>query len=370
MSAILVSEPRFQDYHHAQFNLAFLEMLYYASDSKDGDILFCSAQSYQKVMREHATFYEKKTFWTDFQMDFPKTKSSLLRNPFIEYFILRQICKLTEQKAVESIFLTSCNPFLIMVAIVLYLLGFIKAHVYFVIHGELDKYIKNPVSRFWWANLQHFTPNKFKYILLCPCILEELQKEYKDFNSKHIIAIEIPYCSPPIEKLATTYQQRHIINLGYIGNIAEYKSQADLSKISDTLKQNPKYQITFTKAFGENRYVPIETMAKIIQDMDFFLFVGSSRYRFSASGSILDGITFGIPGFFLASPLVHYYTKKFGEIGLVFDTKDELINFLMTIETTFILSKRTKIVKNIINIQNQFSPKQIASQFRNHLVKH
>ena len=75
--------------------------------------------------------------------------------------------------------------------------------------------------------------------------------------------------------------------------------------------------------------IPRDILEKRIEDLDFILYLYPiTSYKIMASGAILDALSFKRPIIALRNDYFSYIFEKFGEFGYLFDSLEDIINFL------------------------------------------
>jgi hypothetical protein len=80
---------------------------------------------------------------------------------------------------------------------------------------------------------------------------------------------------------------------------------------------------------------------------DFFLFLPSDDYSLQASGALLDLVVAATPAIGIKTAFGAELATILGEFGFFFDTPDELVSFMTTVDRDFLLRRRAEFQRNL-----------------------
>ncbi|MEJ5055157.1 hypothetical protein [Sphingobacterium sp. MYb382] len=118
--------------------------------------------------------------------------------------------------------------------------------------------------------------------------------------------------------------------------------------------------------FSSNGMLSRDEFNKRIENFDFIVFLYPiNTYKFTASGAIMDAIDKRIPILALRNDYFSYIFEKYGEIGYLVDTLDELVGVIYSLKD----DKAYLTASNFEEIQLLLSPKALSTTLREKLVE-
>jgi len=87
-------------------------------------------------------------------------------------------------------------------------------------------------------------------------------------------------------------------------------------------------------------------------------------YRLRASAAFLDALAFGKPGIYLRNPYIEYYFQKFGDIGYLCNSADEVEATAREICRSFPTERYQEQSNNCVRAAKTLQPEIIANDFR------
>lgn len=213
-----------------------------------------------------------------------------------------------------------------------------KKKMYFFLHG-MDKLEQKNKGIYKYMNFFFKFKNKkekHKYVVLGENIKENLIKIFPKMKEQ-IFSIDHPYS---FEKKYEYKNINNILNLGTIGITSKEKGLNNIFKFIE--KINEKYNF---KHIGKsidnipdrfNKYFPYKDdlleknkFEKEILNLDYILILyPKDSYKLTASGVYFDCIKYNKPLLGLKNEYFEYMFKKYGEIGKLFESIDEIIEYL------------------------------------------
>ena len=212
-----------------------------------------------------------------------------------------------------------------------------KKEIYFFLHG-MDKLEQENKGIYKYMNLFFKLRNqkeKHKYIVLGKNIKENLIEIFPNMKEQ-FFSIDHPYS---FEKKYEYKDINKILNLGTVGIISQEKG---LNNIFKFIEKNKKYNFKhigksvseipnkFRKYFPyKNDLLEKDKFEEEILNLDYILILyPKNSYRLTASGVYFDCIKYNKPLLGLKNEYFEYMFKKYGEIGKLFESIDEIIEYL------------------------------------------
>ncbi|HEX9656976.1 MAG TPA: glycosyltransferase [Bacteroidota bacterium] len=87
-------------------------------------------------------------------------------------------------------------------------------------------------------------------------------------------------------------------------------------------------------------------------------------YRLRASAAFLDALAFGKPGIYLRNPYIEHYFERFGDIGYLCNSTDEVEDTAREICRSFPRERYHVQMTNCVRAANTLTPEMIATDFR------
>lgn len=188
----------------------------------------------------------------------------------------------------------------------------------------------------------------FHFIVLGDNMKKYISSIISTNNTKRFYSIDHPYirvqASIPNSMID---ESNHIIKFGIISLIKEGRGLNNLNtllsyKIPETIKlfpiskisgfYNDPYQIINKTLNPNNELLPSETYLSNIQLMDYILMLyDTNGYKLTASGSILEAIWNEKPIIALSNEYFKYLFEKYGEMGVLCDSVEELHSSIISI---------------------------------------
>lgn len=236
------------------------------------------------------------------------------------------------------------------------LMSFGKANrIFDVCHNEMEnidkKYVRTNINKFMYAYLHTFfckmrIGKRFKFILLS----ERMAKYFRSFiperNHHAITWMDHPYIRSEIEggKVNLTVL-RDGVKVGIPGYISPSRGLNELKAVLGVL-ENPNVNIYSISVVSEHidspHFIMLNNMGKLlpfaeyvscVKKMDaLILLYQHGSYRLTASGAILEAIWNKKPIFAIENEYFSYLFEKFGALGKLFRSAEELGEYLNTLD--------------------------------------
>ena len=224
-------------------------------------------------------------------------------------------------------------------------------------HGEMEFLIENrpsfgPFNRFTFYLGKCFFLNKkirieqnIKFVVLGDSILKNV-KEILPLNiSKSFITMDHSYFFKKDDIIKEKVIKTENIKIGTVGLFYRLKGADDFCKLVSSMNnKNIEFSITGKILYDVRKLqelgvslpenlgkdvIPRDILEKRIEDLDFILYLYPiTSYKIMASGAILDALSFKRPIIALRNDYFSYIFEKFGEFGYLFDSLEDIINFL------------------------------------------
>ena len=224
-------------------------------------------------------------------------------------------------------------------------------------HGEMEFLIENrssfgPFNRFTFYLGKCFFLNKkirieqnIKFVVLGDSILKNV-KEILPLNiSKSFITMDHSYFFKKDDIIKEKVIKTENIKIGTVGLFYRLKGADDFCKLVSSINNKSiEFSITGKILYDVRKLqelgvslpenlgkdvIPRDILEKRIEDLDFILYLYPiTSYKIMASGAILDALSFKRPIIALRNDYFSYIFEKFGEFGYLFDSLEDIINFL------------------------------------------
>lgn len=179
-----------------------------------------------------------------------------------------------------------------------------------------------------------------KYFVLGESIKKNLLKIFPNLSDK-LFSIDHPYTFLTEEETNKLQQNEKKIKIGTIGLASLKKGFLDYIYISNCLKQD-KFECYHIgkisnynpndlkiKIPSNNKVLSNEEYKKYILELDCILyFYPKNSYKLTASGAIFDALKYNKPLIAIRNDYFQYIFDKVGDIGYLFDTKEDMLSFL------------------------------------------
>lgn len=326
---------------HLPFNEGFIRVL--ATNYPMHKILFAANGEHVENLNGRLTDIDNVSFYPILQMKY-LTKGSL-HNPIFGTLAARKAIKTCERLAkdhvVESFCFLGFNSFLLLKLMKL-CKHETEIDINLILHNDLsanfDWRSKNPFIKAFdlRTSLTLNMPNNLNIVVLELGIRESLLEIYPNLK-KNIKLLEHPILSSDCNA-GKPFDQTNI-KIGFVGHCSKNKG---FNTFLDIAKRYQSNVVTFY-AIGQKESgssddnfdalertpslssVPRDEYVKLVADMDIICLPVSTGYNFVASGSVLDAISNSKPVFILNNNSYRAMQDKYGEVGILFDSKENMI---------------------------------------------
>ena len=380
---IVICEPQFWGFQHAQVNAALIGAVADAFQ-EEGLLFFAEAEHIRYVKnildansivvryRETAIPPRRLQNYQRFVPDF-----RLCRNVFHSAH---------KKHANAIIFFSVTSPCLISIKALLRSYRDIVCLV--VPHDILQDVTKAPppLPRFFWFPrwISFGNTHRLRYVVPGPRIEERL-KQYVPRVSRYVSSIDLPYFFS--DDVSPEPFADDAIRFGSYG-IGSFEKGTDMffGLAEEVQSAKTTYKPTFTligyvrderlKAMPHSAVntpsldVPWDQEAyeKYSRCIDYALFFyRPDAFELRASATILDAFSFLKPIIALKSPLSEYYFKKMGDIGYLCENYKAMRDTVLDILEIMPIDRYRQQQENILTQRVQFSPAGVSAQFRSML---
>lgn len=258
----------------------------------------------------------------------------------------------------------------------------LKKEIIMFRHGSLEMLITNSNGKGLIYKIENQLTKKFffnqnlkiskhlHFFVLGDIILKNLSNLLTQDKLKQFHSIDHPYGFDKDLTFASI-KKSNKLNLGTIGVFNEHKGGGLLIKLAQIFKTQGYNDIAFSitgKIDTEiekllelgieipinrgNEMISIEEMKQRINKLNFILFFyNSETYKLTASGALFEAINMRKPIIALRNDYFEYIFSKFGKIGYLVDSVDEMATLIERIY----LNNEKQISIDFENIQNMLS---------------
>ena len=250
-----------------------------------------------------------------------------------------------------------------------------KKHINFIFlcHGEME-FIEKTKGKGVFAHLFslylkflfcHLNIKKnYRFILLSEKMADYLRERIKEKNRDKIYGMDHCYLRPSQSQTSNLIQFQGI-KLGLIGAISPSRGLSSLKEFLSKL-DNPFINIYAISTISEhiesrnliyinnsNKRLPYNEYNNYTNEMDGYLFFYNiDSYKYTASGALLDSIWNEKPVFALKNHYFEYMFNKYGNMGFLANSIDELVDYICSINKSDLL----KYKKQFLFVKEKLTP--------------
>lgn len=187
----------------------------------------------------------------------------------------------------------------------------------------------------------------------------------QDISNK--IVITVPGIVAPRKN--QRYLQELLLDLSSIKNIEE----KCLFKFAGRILGADFYNIFKNCSFIDKTAFPTDKLSfehrnSLITECNYTLYTYSKdSYKLIASGAFIDSINFEKPIIAIKNNYIEYYFKKYGDIGYLCDSYDELKEIVLNLIENVDINRYNQQIQNIKTIKNMENIAQISNFLRKEL---
>lgn len=373
---IIIFEPQCYGFQHVPFNSAFIRVI--QSVYKGKEVLFMGEEEHISLIKDHLGLYSD-----DEKLNFREIKEIQRNGPIISKFIkefklYKKAFETAKELNADKLYFSSVTKLGI---IAIKMLTFIfEVDVFVVPHAVLEDFVSDKLLRIAFSR---FKSRKLKYLVLGDSIKNNLLAVLPIMR-EYIISIDHPYIY--IKHNEQEHNNEENIKLAFLGvghkqkGIEAYLHIANkimddpnLSKRANFIVNGHVPDITIANSLLENNIKIIGnnnpiSMAEYIKNglnIDYAVFLhDKDSYSLRASGVFFDAVNFCKPIISTKNSFIEHYFKKYGDIGYLCETKEEMVDIIESILLNGSIEKYEQQVGNIISLRNDLSIESIAEKLK------
>lgn len=369
---------------HVPFDSAFIEMLKMIFHD---DVCFYSEEEHIKNISKNChceVEYRKRKF-------FEKKRGLYIFLKEVVEFINFLIINKEAKKDGRAIFILAAfavnNIFIRM-----YRTFEHKIPLYIVLHGELE-YMREERKRnliffgwLWKVLLNNIYVKNTKYIVLGDSIKRELVEKFGDDISKSIISLDHPYVYGDDDNLLGNNNLDKPIRIGSVGEALLAKNSQYIFEIAKRFYKEINNNDVNFEIIGRmeegvrilaNDYVDYsrtndlldeKMFAKKVTQINYMIFFyNDEHYTLSASGAFFDAVKYEKPIISLKNKFFEEYFLRYGDIGYMCDSLDEINKCIAQIITGDEKDRYIRQCKKLKKMKKDLSLKNIGERLKQSL---
>ena len=260
-----------------------------------------------------------------------------------------------------------------------------KNNIYIMCHNEMEGIDKKEntayvnkvfIDPFLRVSFRHINiPSRFHFILLSSFMEKYFKSRVSERNKKNIFSIDHAYIRPFVDcSLADKSKSNELL----VGVPAAINKDRGLNVLKEVLKKKIADSVLiqsisfitekidsphFASLNETGRLLPFEEYNRFINKMDILLFLyDKGSYKLTASGAILEAIWNQKPIIALHNYYFDYIFEKFGDLGFLCDSIDELVNKIN--EIALDREILTHFSENLKNAKEALLPQNVKKQLK------
>lgn len=273
------------------------------------------------------------------------------------------------------------NPFYAII-LIQWLLPLKKNRIFAMCHSEMEHLNKNTkygisltfhvfLLRFMFKHMK--LSKRFTFMVLSSDMAEFLRGIVAQKNRNRIDWIDHCYMRPKITEAEVLLLPNEHFKIGIPGAINKTRGLEELNVVLNNINRNDVriYNISFTTDTISNEHyihlndtgklLPFETYQAYIRQMDaVILLYKKDSYKLTASGAFLEAIWNEKPIIAISNHYFRYIFRKFGDIGILAESAEELANIISKINP----SDFQFYITNIRKAKEALLPKNVEGQLR------
>jgi hypothetical protein len=390
---IVICEPHFRGFGHAQFNAALVCSV--AEAFPEEELIFCAEREHLNHVKWIADAHVVTVRFVEVELPDRALREEQRgrRLPFTalleELTLYRRLFRLADKnRASQLVFCTAAHRN-DLVIIKMMLRRFSQIACFVVLH-DLQNKISTPQPKRLTLEVLSYrhwllagNTAKIHYLLPGPPpLMEQGLKNYLPRLHNCISPIDIPYVFA--DSAGTEPFKDDIIHFGFYGHASLRKGADIFFKLADEISATrTKYRPIFVligdirdEQLKEMRHTSVnipalnapltqEEFDKYSKRIDYALFFHvASAYELNGTAAMLDAFSHLKPIIALKTPLSEYYFNKMGDIGYLCQSYNDAKGAVMEILEKKPLDRYRAQQENILKQRDQFSPAGIAPKLR------
>lgn len=375
---LIVYEPICCGLEHSQFNASFLETLHHAFP--DQSIVFVGEELHLSHVQSQLPE------WTGNAIKFKslniperqlKSHKRLMQD-FKNAFEVLGICKNHKSQA---IILTSCRETVLICLAFTFLIARQRLAKYSIVHMEMKRITRrshNPIRRAldFASSLSFGAKIGIQYWVLEESIRTEVLK-YLPQTENHLRVLPHPI----VQRSANSKTEyRSPIKLGFLGMATKRKGFDVFSRVAKKAGDYGCYKCYVIGRSNEidtqlqsdlfaqgpfREYLPHDKYKQLTSEIHYIcVFLDPVRYNLSASGTLLDALSFRKPIIALNIPIVENLFNQYGDIGFLCNDESQIDRVLEELSNNINNDRYNTQVQNIKSIVQDRSPCTLAKIIR------
>jgi hypothetical protein len=390
---IVICEPHFRGFGHAQFNAALVALV--AEAFPEEGLIFCAEREHLNQVKQGLDTRVATVRFIEVELPDRALREEQRgrRLPFAalleELALYRRIFRLADKNRASQIVLCTAAHRNDLVIIKVMLTRFAQISCLVVLH-DLQNKISTPQPKRLtpqFLSYRHWllagNTSKIHYLLPGPPpVMERGLKNYLPRLHNYISPIDIPYVFA--DSAGCEPFKDDVIHFGFYGHASLRKGADIFFKLADEVSSTrTKYRPFFVligdirdEQLKEMRHASInipslnapltqEEFDKYSKRIDYaFFFHVASAYELNGTAAMLDAFSHLKPIIALKTPLSEYYFNKMGDVGYLCQSYNDAKGVVMEILETKPLDRYRAQQENILKQRDQFSPAGIAPKLR------
>lgn len=236
----------------------------------------------------------------------------------------------------------------------------LKRRVVVCCHGEMEylslptagmplyKRVLSKLVRSYFNTANTNPAPGLRFLVLSDVALENLKPYLSEELANRFSAIDHPILPAELKPADAHAREGDILNVGTVGILNRHKGSDDYLKLINLVKKNESEREVDFSIIGHiqcepepferagvrvpskpEEPLPETKFLAEVSELDFILFFYSSdTYRLTASGALLDAVRLRKPIIALRNDYFEYFFKKFGSIGYLVDSIEEMAELI------------------------------------------
>jgi hypothetical protein len=365
-------EPFRRPHEHMMVVQSFLLL----ESNRNNNIYLIATNDYFNSIPVHCTtnvkFIEIKNLYS----------SSLLRVLSIFFLVINFSWKFKP----ERIILLSTKSYSSLLIKLWTMISCNRQKIYILLHGELQYLINSDslsqkldvfINKFNFY-LSHYFNSNVKFVILSELVYENFCIQI-GFRLRNIIHLDLPYDYTRLFYNSLPERECNKLILSTIGVNARNKNSHYLNILADYLVNEMENSLVELKCIGRvhdvefkdsivllnldgSYFVDPDLYSKLILESTFILsFVDDKNYSLISSGSYFDCIKYQIPILAIRNSQWSYNFQKFGEIGVLFNSVDEMLEYIRSM-----INRPDEAFKFDSNLKEAMSLSSITNNLENY----
>jgi hypothetical protein len=390
---IVICEPFFRGFGHAQFNAALVGSIAEAFPEKG--LIFCAEREHLKHVKKVVDARVTRVRFIEVELpdSAPPEEQRGRRLPFAasleQLALYRRIFRLADKNRASQLVFCTAAHWNDLVSIKVMLRRFPQISCLVVLH-DLQNKISTPQPkrltpqflsyRYW---LLAGNTSKIHYLLPGPPpLMEQGLENYLPRLHNCISPIDVPYVFA--DSASSQPFKEDVIHFGFYGHASLRKGADIFFKLADEVSSvRTKYRPIFVligdirdeqlkemrhtsvKIPSLNAPLPQEEYNKYGNRIDYALFFHlASAYELNGTAAMLDAFSYLKPIIALKTPLSEYYFNKMGDVGYLCQSYNDVKSIVLEVLETKPMGRYRVQQDNMLAKRGQFAPAGIAPELR------